>query len=293
MSETSGSPRRPEADVKNPPVMAHQTATEHLPAVARPPYISHSALSQYLRCGNQYKLERIDKIPTPPAWYFLGGKAVHLATQWMDERDAYPYSDNQLSHLWSEAYDLEIDQAYREWPEDSEWLQAGRRGTEQGYTYWDLRGNMCVKAWHDWRISPDRSLVLDSIEEEIEVTLPSGIILKGYIDRVFCDPDTAERSVLDIKTATKRPGSPLQLGFYKVGYELKHPGRKVASGAWWMAKDGREFVQNISHITLATLDEYARRYYRGVEQEVFIPNLGDACFFCAVKSHCFAYGGES
>lgn len=257
----------------------------------KPPYLSHSALSQYLRCGEQYRLERVEKIPTPPAWYFIGGKAVHLATQWMDQKGEYPYSENQLAYLWSQAYDQEIAEAFEGWPEDDEWLQAGRQGRRQDYTYWDMRGLMCVKAWHDWRTDPERNLVIDSIEEEIEVPLPSGIILKGYIDRVFRDPDGLDRHVLDIKSGSKRPTNPIQLGMYKIGYELKHPGLKVVSGAWWMAKDGKEFVQKIDHITLEMLDDWARAYYRGVENDVFIPNPGDACFFCAVKDHCKAYGG--
>jgi len=262
-----------------------------------PKYVSNSALSQYLRCSEQYRLERIEKIPTPPAWYFIGGKAVHLATQWMDEKNEYPYSDNHLEHLWSQAYDQEISEAFTDWPQDDEWLQAGRRGSEQGYAYWDARGIAAVKAWHEWRNVPERSMEIDSIEEEIEVELPSGIVLKGFIDRVFRNPDPESRQfgyhVLDIKSGTKRPSSALQLGFYKVGYEIKHPGRKVVSGAWWMAKDAKEFVVPIDHITIEMLDEWAQSYYRGVEHEVFIPNVGDACFFCAVKDHCAAYPKDS
>lgn len=260
--------------------------------VKTPPYISHSALAQYLRCSNQYRLERIEKIPTPPAWYFIGGKAVHLATEWMDKKDGYPYTDNQLEFLWSQAYDQEIAQAFEEWPEDGEWLQAGRRGSEQGYAYWDARGEAAVKAWHAWRNTPERSMEIVGIEEEIEVELPSGIVLKGYIDRVFenSNPESQQfgHHVLDVKTGTKRPSSPFQLGFYKVGYELKYPGRIVKSGAWWMAKDGKEFVVPIDHITVGLLDEWAQAYYRGVENEVFIPNVGDACFFCSVRSSCSA-----
>lgn len=261
-----------------------------------PEWVSHSALAQYLRCGEQYRLERIEKVPHPPAWYFIGGKAVHLATQWMDERDAYPYTDNQLAHLWSEAYDEEISKAFQEWPDDAEWLQAGRRGAEQGYTYWDLRGLLAVVAWQAWRQDPENTFDIVSIEEDVEVSLPSGIILKGYIDRVLHDQswvydgDQRLAHVLDIKTGTKRPASPLQLGFYKIGYEAKHPDRHVMGGSWWMAKDGKAFEVDISHITVDTLDRYATKYFKGVEQKVFIPNLGDACFFCPFKKECFAYG---
>lgn len=258
-----------------------------------PPYLSHSALSQYLRCSEQYRLERVEKIPTPPAWYFIGGRAVHLATQWMDERNEYPYSEDQLAYLWSQAYDKEIGESFEEWPEDEEWLRVGRRGQEQGYIYWDMKGLLCVKAWQEWRLAnPD--LVISMIEEEIEVPLPSGIILKGFIDRVVYEAGKLEQgvSVLDIKTSTKRPGSPMQLGGYKVGLELKYPGSTIKDGAWWMAKDAKAFPQKINHFTVDVLDRYAQKFFKGVQGDVFLPNLGDACFFCAVKDHCFAYNGD-
>lgn len=265
-----------------------------------PPYLSHSALSQYLRCSEQYRLERVEKIPTPPAWYFIGGRAVHLATQWMDERNEYPYSEDQLAYLWSQAYDKEIGESFEEWPEDEEWLRVGRRGQEQGYLYWDMKGLLCVKAWQEWRMSPEGSLELVGIEREIELPLPSGITLKGYIDRIFADTDGESVHVLDLKTSTKRPASPLQLGFYKVGLELgfakefgvPHFDGFVKSGSYWMAKDAKAFPQKIKHFTVDVIDRYAQKFFKGVQGDVFLPNLGDACFFCAVKDHCFAYNGD-
>jgi len=254
-----------------------------------PPYVSHSALAQFLRCSEQYRLERIEKVPTPPAWYLLGGSAAHLATERMDLRDEYPYSDNQLEHLWSEAFDQEVNEAFQAWPEDGEWLAVGRRGAEQGYAYWGARGLAAVKAWQDWRLDPERTLLLESVEEEILVPLPSGVTLKGYIDRVFKDPDTGEYHVCDIKSGTKRPDSGLQLGFYKIGYEAKYPGRLVTSASWWMAKDSQDFPVPVDHFTVELIDKWVQAYYRGVANEVFIPNVSGACFHCSLKAACSAY----
>jgi len=38
---------------------------------------SYSQLHTYLDCPRQYQLERVEKIPRRPGWWFPGGTAVH------------------------------------------------------------------------------------------------------------------------------------------------------------------------------------------------------------------------
>lgn len=259
-----------------------------------PEWLSHSALNQYLTCSYQYKLARIDENPKPPAWFFLGGSAVHLATQRMDERNTYPYSEDQLNHIWSEAFNEVIAQAYEAWPEDSQWRTVGRPThawpNGQRYEYWDLRGRTAVKAWQDWRIST-KPVMGDPthVEEEVQFVLPSGIVLKGYIDRIYKDPHGERYFPLDLKTGTKRPESPLQLAFYRHGIKEALGLPVTDFGLWWMAKDVMAYDVKIDHITLLDLDYYAQQYFKGVENEVFIPNLGGSCYMCPFTDKCFAH----
>jgi len=267
---------------------------------SRPKYLSHSAYSQFLRCGLQYKYERIDKVPAPPAWYFIGGRAVHLATERMDAAGTWPYAADQLKEFWEAAFDQELDLAFREWPEDSEWRHTGRGSVEHGHDYWYNRGLLAVEAWQDWRTSPARNLEVAGVEVEIDEELPSGIRIKGYIDRVFVDQEAGaswalrgaggmqgvQAHVLDLKSGTKRPSGALQLGFYKVGLELKFPGIDVRSGAWWMAKDAKEFVVPIGQFTADKIDYLAQDYYKAVENDIFLPNPGAECMWCPFKKQC-------
>ncbi len=262
-----------------------------------PEWMSHSALSQYLQCSWQYKLERVDKVTTPPAWFFIGGTAVHLATARMDEKDQYPYSDDQLEFLWSEAFNETIAEAYQEWPDDKDWRQAGRpsRAWPEGqrYKYWNLRGIAAVKAWQDWRLRTQGELPVVGIELPFEFDLPSGIKVKGIIDRVHALSGVASPVVvpLDIKTGTKRPQSPMQLAIYRQGLINRIGPEQVGDKAfWWMGKDGEAFEVPVGHIGLNEMDRYAQAYMRGVENEVFIPNIGDACFMCPFTDVCFAKG---
>lgn len=48
------------------------------------PMVAHRSFSQFtswLKCGKAYQLERIVKVPTTPAWYFVGGSAIHDALE--------------------------------------------------------------------------------------------------------------------------------------------------------------------------------------------------------------------
>lgn len=49
-----------------------------------PDHVSYSSLSTYLDCGWMYILTRAVKVPEKPAWWFIGGNAVHEATEKLD-----------------------------------------------------------------------------------------------------------------------------------------------------------------------------------------------------------------
>lgn len=45
---------------------------------------SYSGLSDWLKCGKAYQLKRVLKLPEKPAWWNVGGKGVHAATEHYD-----------------------------------------------------------------------------------------------------------------------------------------------------------------------------------------------------------------
>lgn len=58
--------------------------TEHVTAAGLAPHASYSSFTSYLKCGHAYFLERIVRVPQDPAWWFLGGGAVHTASERYD-----------------------------------------------------------------------------------------------------------------------------------------------------------------------------------------------------------------
>lgn len=263
-----------------------------------PEYVSHSQLDQYLRCGKQYQLERLVKYPMPPTWYFIGGTAVHLATARLDQEPMDSWTPDRCEFLWSQAYNEGIQEAYEYWPEDSQWLKAGRVSRNnkdgQGYRYWGARGRDAVVGYAEWRMAHREEYQLAEIEYEFTVELGSHK-LKGYIDRVF-DWDHKARGyvVMDLKNATKRPSSPYQLALYRHGWETTHKGNaRVRQAGWYMCKDNQFFPERIDHLTPSVLGGIFDKYLAGLEAEVFLPRIGDDCFGCPARPACGAKSGPT
>lgn len=55
-------------------------------ATLLPPHLSYSALADYLKCSKLYQLSRVLQMPERPAWWNVGGHAVHSATEAYDRR---------------------------------------------------------------------------------------------------------------------------------------------------------------------------------------------------------------
>lgn len=46
--------------------------------------LSYSGYSTLLECGEKFRLTRVEQIEEAPAWYLIGGSAVHSATEVYD-----------------------------------------------------------------------------------------------------------------------------------------------------------------------------------------------------------------
>lgn len=47
-------------------------------------HVSYTQLSQWQECGKRYQLQRVLNLPEKPAWWNIGGHAVHAATEALD-----------------------------------------------------------------------------------------------------------------------------------------------------------------------------------------------------------------
>lgn len=246
-------------------------------------------MNNYIRCGKAYELGKLG-VREAPAWWLLGGSAVHKATEWIDKGEW----DEAPEMAFYQAFTNEIEQALEEWPDQGSWRKAGYGARAQGHEHWMKQGPLYVKQWADMGY---RWL---HVELDVSTTLPSGIKVRGYIDRIARDSWDGF-GVYDLKTGSTRPDSDQQLGIYKVLFDLwlneNNQARNLIGGEIrgfnYMFKDDEFYEVDVSNWNLHTLDELAQEWYRGLESGVFLPNRGKQCGSCGLRDACFLDSGDT
>jgi len=257
-----------------------------------PKHVSHSAINNYLRCGKAYELGKLG-VQESPAWWLLGGSAVHKATEWIDKGEW----DDAPEMAFHKAFYDEIIRTEQSFPDRNEWRTAGYGARAQGYEHWLEQGPRYVKQW------ASHGALFSEVEYDVSTTLPSGIKIKAYVDRVEVSPEGVD--VIDLKTGSTRPDSDQQLGIYsvltlhKLNQDTKYtvPDMRVGHqlhGAYnYMFKDDEFYEMNVSNWTLETVDEIAKEWYNGISSGVFLPNRGKQCGTCGVARACFLASGDT
>jgi hypothetical protein len=247
-----------------------------------------------MECGKKYYLSRIAKAPQLPSWWFVGGKAVHAVTEKYDRMRANAVDQAfHLSSVWERLFEIEIEEAKAVEPDDSKW-RCGKNA--ERYSEWNAIGPEMVRAYIAWRkrmpyelwTTPDG---LPAIELDVSGRLPGcDMEIKGFLDRVFIDPNLKSMWVVDIKSGKTKPKGPLQFGTYGALLTVKY-GITPHSGAAWMGRDGvLGTPYSLAKYTPTYVGKLLGHTERAVKAGAFAPS-GNGCFLCDVSSACYAQDG--
>lgn len=263
--------------------------------------LSHSQLNGWANCSEQYRLERIVRVPQIPAWYLIGGNAVHEATEHHDLREhgvAVPHqSFEEIFERLTSEKEEETGFARTE-------FRAGGRSSRQwpdkeNASWWLAEGPGMVNRWINWTRSTPWQLWITpngkpAVELEFNLVLDEvGVTVKGFIDRVFQDPATGSLIVFDLKTGSGKQASARQLGTYKIGVLDKWPDLDIGWGTFWSARTG--VTESVS-----SLDPYSRERLawqfnvvkEARRQNLYLANPGRMCNSCSVQPYCYETQGE-
>lgn len=253
-------------------------------------YLSYSSMSSYLECGKRFELERVWKAPESPAWYFVGGDAVHGATEMLDKGET-----DDVTYAWNTCW----AKAEVQLPEGVEPRAGGRKSTawpnKENRDWWLHHGPKMVQAWVDWRsTSGYQFLEMPDGSPAVEVPVVfefDEVLVKGYIDRVMVDPN-GQVVVVDLKTGSREPASSLQLAVYALGLQ-RTSGITATLGGYWMARQGDiPNLNSLSHLTGDLVGGWFNDVRRGIEAEIFVPKVSPLCNSCSVSAYCAAVGGS-
>lgn len=265
-----------------------------------PGHLSYSQMSTYLRCGEQYRLERLLRAPQAPAWALVGGSAVHTATEEWDRALLEGTVIDDHVALWAKHFTAQIEdtEAKSDVPKE-EWRASGRRSKDwpdkETEAFWNHKGPEFVANWAAWRLNspweiwtaPDGR---PAIEIDFTITV-AGVLVKGAIDRIMETPD-GEILPVDIKSGGE-PDDTLQLGTYAKAMR-DHMGVNPSYGTYWMARTGST---TNTHPMGKFTDAYLAYMYggarKGMEAGIFLPKVTRMCGSCPVRAACFAFNGAN
>ena len=174
----------------------------------RPLALSPSRASDYKRCPLQYRFRAIDRLPEPSTEAQVKGTLVHAVLEemfsWPREERTYPAAVKRLKPTWEQ---MRIDDPTCAEPvEDDYQLLVDARTLLRGY------------------FTMENPLGFDAHAQEMPVdfTLPNGVPVRGFIDRVDI-AQTGEVRVVDYKTGKKplprySQDAQFQMRFYALVY---------------------------------------------------------------------------
>lgn len=267
------------------------------------PVRSYSQLSQLESCGEQYRLQRIERLPRLPAVWFPAGNAFHELTECFDraalvdgvERTANSGDWPGLFSLSLRKHVFEVRE--KSGIEPSEWRTAGKvtkaQPNGEDIAWWTDNGPDMVRAYVNWRVrAKDRYTIwvagdgTPGIEWEGEAEL-GGVRVTARADRIFVDQGTGATIIVDLKTGKYEPDDPLQLRIYRMVIE-RVTAEPMWYGAYYMAREAKLTAPVVLDTTNErAIGERFRRAESAIAAGIFTPRPSPSnCRQCDMRPHC-------
>lgn len=270
---------------------------EATPAVGKLKYKhrSYSQLKQLRTCGYQFKLERIDRVPSRPMVNASAGVAVHTGTETVDkmilagETSAETIIGISTARA-SEAFQREVEEAEADgWP-----VSTWRTYPRQGFEWFRDKGvPQSISAYTNWRFANPDFEIVDVPDFGPAIEVPFSYYcgdqeIVGWIDRIFTSQKRGGYYPIDLKSGRK-PTTNEQLGLYGAALN-KALGWEVRWGYYLYQLKSGEAKQTrplrVDHWTDQALGEVYLPATALIDLGIYVPNPGDACQHCGVSDAC-------
>ena len=274
-------------------VEAPGAPAEPAPAAPRRPSLSPSRAADFKTCPLLYRFRTIDRLPERKSLAAVRGTLVHAVLEKLYDLPAGDRTPEAAQQLLAPAWEeLSADPAVTELfqsadegapaPSLEEWLASAGKLVDSYFTLEDPT-----------RIQPEGR------EQLVEVTLPDGLLLRGFVDRLDVARNGALR-VVDYKTGSMpreafEAKALFQMKFYAlvlwrtrgvVASQLKLIYLGGSADALTYAPDEGELVR-----FERTLQAIWAAIERAVSTQDFRPNRTRLCDWCDHQALCPSFGG--
>ena len=257
---------------------------------ARRPALSPSRASDFKQCPLLYRFRAVDRLPEPPTKAQVRGTLVHSVLErlfGLPRADRTPERARELLRpTWSQLSE-----------ECPEWMELfSEENFDKELNQWLTSAEKLLDSY--FKLEDPRRLDPEACELHVETELGSGVLLRGYIDRVDVAP-TGEIRVVDYKTGA----APREIGEAKAMFQMKF----YAVVLWRLRgivprqlklmylSDGQALAYTPDEPELArferTLEAIWQAILRAGKTGDFRPNPSKLCGWCSHQALCPSFGG--
>jgi putative RecB family exonuclease len=260
----------------------------------RRPSLSPSRAADFKTCPLLYRFRTIDRLPEKKSRAAVRGTLVHAVLEKLYDlppaERTVAAAQTLLAPAWAEL---------REEPGVAELFEAGPGDVvpeNDGVQAWLASAGELVETY--FRLEDPTRIQPHGREELLEVTLPDGLLLRGYVDRLDVAPTGALR-VVDYKTGavpreTFEAKALFQMKFYALVL-WRTRGVVAAQLKLLYLKDGDALTYAPDEAELLRFERTLQAIWAAIERAVatgdFRANKSRLCSWCDHQALCPAFGG--
>ncbi|GAB2851366.1 RecB family exonuclease [Lentzea nigeriaca] len=255
----------------------------------RRPALSPSRAGDFKQCPLLYRFRAVDRLPEKPTKAQVRGTVVHAVLEDLFALPAAERVPDRARAMIAPAW----ERVKAERPEFSSLFEA--EGTDEEAQWLDSASALLDGYFG---LEDPRRLEPESRELLVESELPSGVLLRGYIDRVDVAP-TGEIRVVDYKTgaAPREVGEAkalFQMKFYAlVLWKLRGVVPRQLRLMYLADRQALAYTPDESELSRfeRTLEAIWQAIMRAAPTGDFRPSPSRLCDYCDHKAFCPAFDG--
>jgi putative RecB family exonuclease len=258
-----------------------------LPEVPRRRSLSPSRAGDFMTCPLLYRFRVIDRLPEPPSPVAVRGTLVHAVLEHLFDQPARGRTPQQAHSLLAPQW----EQLAADEPE-----LAGLFGSDEERAAWLASAGEMLDRY--FTLEDPRQIEPAHRELCVEADLPSGLRLRGYIDRLDVAPG-GEIRIVDYKTGTAPPEefearALFQMKFYALAI-WRSQGQVPTVLKLIYLGNGEVLTYWPDEANLLATERKVEALWQAIEraylQRDWRPRPGRICEWCAHQAICPAFGG--
>ncbi|NYJ08178.1 RecB family exonuclease [Petropleomorpha daqingensis] len=274
-----------------------ESAAVSSPEAPRRPSLSPSRAADFKTCPLLYRFRTIDRLPERKSRAAVRGTLVHAVLEKLYDlpaRERTPAAAHELiAPAWAELLAAEPDCAEL-FAEEGEGHD--EKAAEETLEAWLGSAGTLVDSY--FTLEDPTRIQPDGREQLVEVTLPDGLLLRGFVDRLDVAPNGALR-VVDYKTgATPREAFEAKALFQMKFYALvlwRTRGVVASQLKLLYLGDGDALTYSPEEGELVRFERTLQAIWTAIERAVatgdFRPNPSRLCGWCDHQALCPSFGG--